>query len=182
MARKELKDELRSCPLPDPRRLWGPGPPKGGLRGSIGARDPSAAVTLRMKSVLEVGTSLGVRIEVKSSDLTLRLCDRPPSELERRMPAVSPRPKVKSLMSVEAKRDPMLLLRAERCMAGVRVKLNDDEAASRSLDMEEREVEVEEAGSNHAGGRVDVSDLLRFRVRDGAVRSDVSLKDAMLCD
>lgn len=48
--------------------------------------------------------------------------------------------------------------------------------------MEEREAEVEEAGSNHWGGRVDVSDLLRFRVREGAVRSDVSLKEARLCD
>jgi hypothetical protein len=72
-----------------------------------------------------------------------------------------------------------MLLSCERCMAGVRVKLNDDEEGSRSVDMEEREVV---AWSNHTGGRVDVSDLLRFRVREGAFRRDDSLKDAMLCD
>lgn len=75
----------------------------------------------------------------------------------------------------------MLLSAVRCCMTGVREKVNDDEA-SRSLGMEEREVELEEAGSNHTGGRLDVSDLDRFRVREGAFRSDVSLKDAMLCD
>lgn len=73
--------------------------------------------------------------------------------------------------------EPMLLLGVCLCSTGVKVKLKDDDA-ERSFDMDEREDDaVGLEGSNHTGGLVEVSDLLRFRVKDGADRSEVSLKD-----
>lgn len=76
----------------------------------------------------------------------------------------------------------LLLLDASLCSAGVRVKLKADDPRSFDMDESEEEEVVGLEGSNHTGGLVEVSDLLRFRVNDGADRSEVSLKeDARLC-
>jgi len=53
--------------------------------------------------------------------------------------------------------------------------VDEDMVGRKSLD-----IAVVPSGFIHAGGRLDVSDLLRLRVREGALRSDVSEKLIML--
>lgn len=122
-----------------------------------------------MNSELEVGTRRGPRMELKSSDLTPRLC-RPPSELERRM-LVSPVPRRRSWSLDVGKMDG----RAGWRLIG-KLKLKLDEEAK----LEETSVVVMVGSDNHIGGRLEVSDLLRFRVREVVDRRAGSLNPARL--
>lgn len=129
-------------------------------------------MTLRMKSVLDVGTSLGPRMDERSSDLTPRLW-REPSELARRMPLVSPIARFMSRSCPPKSNAGLGGMLGEKPPKPP--KEDDEEDATWVLRSSETAGEPPSAEANQMGGRDDVSDLLRERFKNiWEERRDVS--------